>query len=119
MGQVGQGTPRGTFGEGSTDRALLPQTSLLPTVLQEDFRVQPQDTVATVGEQVILECWPPWGHPEPTVLWWKDDKPLALQPGRHRVSAAPDPDRLQGWQQGTAWGLTGPLSAHCRARPGD
>ncbi|KAK1328508.1 hypothetical protein QTO34_012081 [Cnephaeus nilssonii] len=60
---------------------------LSAAVLQEDFRVQPQDTVATVGEQVILECWPPWGHPEPTVLWWKDEKPLALQPGRHRVSS--------------------------------
>ncbi|XP_006775168.2 PREDICTED: roundabout homolog 4 [Myotis davidii] len=60
---------------------------LSAAVLQEDFRVQPQDTVATVGEQVILECWPPWGYPEPTVLWWKDEKPLALQPGRHRVSS--------------------------------
>ncbi|XP_045441430.1 roundabout homolog 4 isoform X1 [Pipistrellus kuhlii] len=60
---------------------------LSAAVLQEDFRVQPQDTVARVGEQVILECWPPWGHPEPTVVWWKDEKPLALQPGRHRVSS--------------------------------
>lgn len=68
-----------------------PRASFLPTVLQEDFRVQPQDTVATVGEQVILECWPPWGYPEPTVLWWKDEKPLILQPGRHRVSIAPFP----------------------------
>ncbi|XP_014649200.1 PREDICTED: roundabout homolog 4 isoform X1 [Ceratotherium simum simum] len=55
-------------------------------VLREDFQIQPQDTVATVGEQVILECGPPWGHPEPTVTWWKDGKPLALQPGRHTVS---------------------------------
>ncbi|XP_045716331.1 roundabout homolog 4 isoform X2 [Phyllostomus hastatus] len=55
-------------------------------VLQEDFQTQPQDTVATVGEQVILKCGPPWGHPEPTVSWWKDGKPLALQSGRHSVS---------------------------------
>ncbi|XP_061023373.1 roundabout homolog 4 isoform X1 [Dama dama] len=55
-------------------------------VLQEDFQVQPQDTVAAVGEQVLLQCEPPWGHPEPTVSWWKDEKPLALQPGRHSVS---------------------------------
>nr|XP_045750736.1 roundabout homolog 4 isoform X2 [Mirounga angustirostris] len=54
--------------------------------LREDFLTQPQDTVATVGEQVVLECGPPWGHPEPTVSWWKDGKPLALQPGRHTVS---------------------------------
>ncbi|KAF6082802.1 roundabout guidance receptor 4 [Phyllostomus discolor] len=55
-------------------------------VLQEDFQTQPQDTVATVGEQVILKCRPPRGHPEPTVSWWKDGKPLALQSGRHAVS---------------------------------
>uniref|UniRef100_A0A671EHF4 Roundabout homolog 4 n=1 Tax=Rhinolophus ferrumequinum TaxID=59479 RepID=A0A671EHF4_RHIFE len=55
-------------------------------VLQEDFQIQPQDTVATVGEQVTLECAPPWGHPEPTVSWWKDGKSLAFQPGRHMVS---------------------------------
>ncbi|XP_058543151.1 roundabout homolog 4 isoform X1 [Neofelis nebulosa] len=55
-------------------------------VLREAFQTQPQDTVATVGKQVVLECGPPWGHPEPTVSWWKDGKPLALQPGRHVVS---------------------------------
>ncbi|XP_062950215.1 roundabout homolog 4 isoform X2 [Cynocephalus volans] len=55
-------------------------------VLREDFQIQPHDTVAVLGEQVILECGPPWGYPEPTVSWWKDGKPLALQPGRHTVS---------------------------------
>lgn len=65
------------------------QRSVLPTVLQEDFQVQPRDTVAAVGEQVLLQCEPPWGHPEPTVSWWKDEKPLALQSGRHSVSVAP------------------------------
>uniref|UniRef100_G3RGN3 Roundabout homolog 4 n=1 Tax=Gorilla gorilla gorilla TaxID=9595 RepID=G3RGN3_GORGO len=55
-------------------------------VLREDFQIQPRDMVAVVGEQFTLECGPPWGHPEPTVSWWKDGKPLALQPGRHTVS---------------------------------
>ncbi|XP_045411678.1 roundabout homolog 4 isoform X2 [Lemur catta] len=55
-------------------------------VLREDFQIQPRDTAAVEGEQVTLECGPPWGHPEPTVSWWKDGKPLALQPGRHTVS---------------------------------
>ncbi|XP_062054432.1 roundabout homolog 4 [Lepus europaeus] len=55
-------------------------------VLREDFQIQPRDTVAVVGEQVILECGPPWGYPEPIVSWWKDGKPLALRPGQHMVS---------------------------------
>ncbi|XP_045139622.1 roundabout homolog 4 isoform X2 [Echinops telfairi] len=55
-------------------------------VLQEDFQVQPRDMVTMVGKQVILECEPPWGLPEPTVTWWKDGKSLTLQPGRQMVS---------------------------------
>ncbi|XP_048199679.1 roundabout homolog 4 isoform X1 [Perognathus longimembris pacificus] len=55
-------------------------------VLLKNFQIQPQDTVVTVGEPVILQCKPPRGFPEPTVSWWKDGKPLILQPGRHNVS---------------------------------
>ncbi|XP_028611677.1 roundabout homolog 4 isoform X1 [Grammomys surdaster] len=55
-------------------------------VLQEDFQIQPRDTVAMVGESLVLECGPPWGYPKPSVSWWKDGKPLVLQPGRHTVS---------------------------------
>lgn len=86
-----QETPRGDLW-GGEDWTLLPVEPLSsPTVLQEDFQTQPQDTVTTVGEQVILKCGPPWGHPEPTVSWWKDGKPLDLQSGRHSVSVAPFP----------------------------
>ncbi|XP_006140641.1 roundabout homolog 4 isoform X2 [Tupaia chinensis] len=55
-------------------------------VLREDFQIQPQDTEAVLGEQLLLECRPPWGHPEPTVSWWKDGSPLTLQPGRCTMS---------------------------------
>ncbi|XP_029399518.1 roundabout homolog 4 isoform X1 [Mus pahari] len=55
-------------------------------VLQEDFQIQPRDTVAVVGESLVLECGPPWGYPKPSVSWWKDGKPLVLQPGRRTVS---------------------------------
>ncbi|KAL6090852.1 hypothetical protein STEG23_037157 [Scotinomys teguina] len=55
-------------------------------VLQEDFQIQPRDTVVVVGEQLVLECGPPWGYPKPSVSWWKDGKPLVLQSGRRTVS---------------------------------
>lgn len=82
------GDTQGAHLEGGGLDAAPCTPCLLPTVLQEDFQIQPQDTVATVGEQVTLECAPPWGHPEPTVSWWKDGKSLTFQPGRHMVSAA-------------------------------
>ncbi|XP_052044647.1 roundabout homolog 4 isoform X2 [Apodemus sylvaticus] len=55
-------------------------------VLQENFQIQPRDTVAMVGESLVLECGPPWGYPKPSVSWWKDGRPLVLQPGRRTVS---------------------------------
>ncbi|GAB1294037.1 Roundabout homolog 4 [Apodemus speciosus] len=55
-------------------------------VLQENFQIQPRDTVAMLGESFILECGPPWGYPKPSVSWWKDGRPLVLQPGRRTVS---------------------------------
>ncbi|ERE75801.1 putative roundabout-like protein [Cricetulus griseus] len=64
----------------------LPLLLLLIMVLQEDFQIQPRDTVAMVGERLVLECGPPWGYPKPSVSWWKDGKALVLQPGRHTVS---------------------------------
>lgn len=69
---------------------MLPADPLTsPIVLQEDFQIQPRDTVAVVGESFVLECGPPWGYPKPSVSWWKDGKPLVLQPGKRTVSEAP------------------------------
>ncbi|XP_060035798.1 roundabout homolog 4 isoform X3 [Erinaceus europaeus] len=73
--------------EGHAWDKQTPSTDLgVYTFLREDFQMEPRDTVAMVGEQVVLECRPPWGHPEPTVTWWKDGRPLALQPGRHMLT---------------------------------
>ena len=68
------------------------QRSVLPTVLQEDFQVQPRDTVAAVGEQVLLQCEPPWGHPEPTVSWWKDEKEHYQARGPPSLLSEPSPE---------------------------
>uniref|UniRef100_A0A674IEY0 Ig-like domain-containing protein n=1 Tax=Terrapene triunguis TaxID=2587831 RepID=A0A674IEY0_9SAUR len=51
--------------------------SLYIAALREDFRLQPSNLLVTVGEQVLLECAPPRGHPEPTISWKKDGVPIS------------------------------------------
>lgn len=48
------------------------------TVLRDDFRLVPKDTVALVGGPVVLNCTPPRGIPEPSVLWYMNGKLLDL-----------------------------------------
>ena len=46
--------------------------------MREDFRAVPVDTDAILNEDVVLECNPPKGHPEPVVKWKKDGDNLDL-----------------------------------------
>ena len=46
--------------------------------MREDFRSVPVDTDAILNEDVVLECNPPKGHPEPVVKWKKDGDNLDL-----------------------------------------
>ncbi|KFP04482.1 Roundabout 4, partial [Calypte anna] len=63
--------------------------------LRDNFRLQPGDLVATVGQELELDCVPPSGHPEPRVTWKKDGVTLdpsgeryVVTEGKLRVMAA-------------------------------
>lgn len=54
-------------------------------VLRDDFRLMPKDTVALVGGPVVLNCTPPRGIPEPSVLWYMNGKLLDLSGKRYSI----------------------------------
>ena len=46
--------------------------------LRDDFRTMPKDTDVAIGDEAILKCSPPKGHPTPVVRWKKDGEYLDL-----------------------------------------
>ncbi|XP_063799822.1 roundabout homolog 4 isoform X2 [Pseudophryne corroboree] len=52
--------------------ALSRNASLTIAVLKEEFRQEPSDKVVATGKQLLIECSPPKGHPDPVVTWKKD-----------------------------------------------
>ena len=46
--------------------------------MRDEFRSEPVDTDAILNEDVVLECNPPKGYPEPVVKWKKDGDNLDL-----------------------------------------
>ncbi|KAL1497250.1 hypothetical protein ABEB36_008242 [Hypothenemus hampei] len=47
-------------------------------LLRDEFRLEPQSGRVTAGDDIIMECLPPRGTPEPQVFWRKDGQTLEL-----------------------------------------
>ena len=54
------------------------RSKLIFSDMRDEFRSVPQDTDAVLGENIVLECSPPKGHPEPLVKWKKNGDNLDL-----------------------------------------
>ncbi|XP_075046494.1 roundabout homolog 4 isoform X2 [Mixophyes fleayi] len=67
--------------------ALSRNASLSIAVLKEEFRHEPSDKVAATGKQLVIECSPPKGHPEPVVTWKKDGVALDRNSSHYTFAA--------------------------------
>nr|CAH8853658.1 unnamed protein product [Trichobilharzia regenti] len=55
---------------------LSKQANVRVSFLNEKFNMEPQSKTSNVGDTVLLECAPPYGLPNPTVEWLKDNSTL-------------------------------------------
>ncbi|CAH1124968.1 unnamed protein product [Ceutorhynchus assimilis] len=52
--------------------------TLTVAILRDEFRLEPQSGRVAAGEDIIMECAPPRGTPEPQVFWRRDGQTLEL-----------------------------------------
>jgi roundabout axon guidance receptor 2 len=60
-------------------KARSRNATLTVAVLRDEFRLEPQSTRVAAGEDIVMECAPPKGTPEPQVLWRKDGHTLDVE----------------------------------------
>ncbi|XP_074027541.1 roundabout 3 [Leptinotarsa decemlineata] len=60
-------------------KARSRNATLTVAVLRDEFRFEPQSSRVAAGEDIVLECSPPKGVPEPHVFWRKDGQSLVVE----------------------------------------
>ncbi|XP_056643381.1 roundabout homolog 1-like [Diorhabda sublineata] len=60
-------------------KARSRNATLTVAVLRDEFRFEPQSSRVAAGEDIVLECSPPKGVPEPQVSWRKDGETLTVE----------------------------------------
>ncbi|VDI07959.1 roundabout, axon guidance receptor 1 [Mytilus galloprovincialis] len=64
--------------------AISRNATLSIAVLRSDFRVQPKNVTAAIGDSVSFPCRPPRGEPEPRIIWKKDTELIIQDPSHTR-----------------------------------